>query len=121
MVSRCAGQPSPRLRIWISLACLLPVALSCESDLPASRGAESHHQSMGPLVHNAFGVPGPWWRRDGTPQSFDNDLIGCRRESTEARTRPGEPDPRDTAYRAFLGCMGANGWKRGIPPRPEAQ
>ena len=72
-----------------------------------------------PTVHNAFGMPGPWWRAGASVERFDVEVKACRGESSAARERAGEADPLDAAYRAFLSCMEKHGWKRGRPPQPE--
>lgn len=108
-----------RMQGWQVFACLLTVALSCESKVTAPSDASSE-QTLGPVVHNAFGIPGPWWRADATPGAFDADLATCRSASSAARKRPGESDPLDAAYRAFLDCMDARGWQRGTPPPASA-
>lgn len=116
MAARRPGSRRPALCVWRLMALLLPVAWSCASSGSESGGTAKASQSVGPVVHNAFGMPGPWWRDDGSPQVFETDLATCRRESSEARERRDEPDPLDAAYRAFLGCMDGNGWQRGLPP-----
>jgi hypothetical protein len=121
MVARGPGRRSPALACWRLLACLLPAALGCESEAPLLGKSETSVQSIGPVLHNAFGMPGPWWQAQAEPQAFDADLSQCRRESSQAREQPGQPDPLDAAYRAFLGCMEANGWRRGVPPAPGAE
>ena len=49
-----------------------------------------------------------------TRGAFETDVAACRTQSS--RAREGAADPHDAAYRAFLGCMSASGWRRGGAP-----
>ena len=106
---------SPAARI-----ALLILALGCEP-APATDAAQGHGPGAVPLVHDVFGVPGPWWRAGATPDEFAAEMAACRRVSREARERAGGGDPLDAAYRSFLECMEKRGWNRGIPPQAALQ
>lgn len=71
-----------------------------------------------PTFFSREGLPGPWWREGGAREPFDRDASHCVKQSRAARR--GAKDPADAAYRAFLDCMEARRWGRGVPPRPPA-
>ncbi len=70
-----------------------------------------------PTFHTRYGFPGPWSREGATRAEFDADSAACLRRSNDARREAGNGDPNEAAYRAFIECMAARGWARGVGPR----
>jgi len=103
------------LRVGSASVSVLLLASCGSSEAPA--GAST--PSPAPPAHfSRVGLPGPWWREGATREHFDREARTCVSESGAARR--GAEDPADAAYRAFLDCMEARRWMRGVPPLPPA-
>ena len=70
-----------------------------------------------PTFHTRYGFPGPWSREGATRAEFEGDSYACLRRSNEARREAGRGERNEVAYRAFIECMAARGWSRGVGPR----
>jgi hypothetical protein len=111
---------------------LLCAVAACGEEPRRGRGdSTSHHpasvdaaplQSIAVRVpFSVSGVPGPWWRDNAMREEFQIDQKSCRAVSAEARVAAPTDDRKDAAYRAFLECMAERNWRRGYPPKPEAE
>jgi len=98
---------------WLAVAALVALLSGCAERRETRRPVEPPPT---PLAFTAHGLPGPWWRVGASPRDFQGDSRACRSQSSRARERASR-DALEAAYRAFLDCMEARLWQRGVPPR----